>query len=598
MTGSGLSAGTALHIAALTNNIALVSAILSTSMAHLEMPSNKEDGWTPLHAAVVGNHTEVVQLLLEAQSDPNCRELVRNEPPLHSAARQDTVAVLELLLVAGADIDATNKDMETPLHVAASNRCKDIVNTLIDCGANVRLRNGNGKTAMEIAITLDDVRDALIVPPPLEWRKAEEDDARKTYGIPMPPTPLDNLANLTLEAPSGDCLRIDGAPAFGSFLNGQYFRLIGVEFNARPVYEFERIVHGPPAWLVGGKHLYLFYHQRNRAWVIGMKVSVSMGCIAYRMSDQDRPDKVSLGDCNVWCASTLKGNFERCNQMTCECAHGRGHIPGPYFVIDSSGESVSDGKPGRRAAEDLLRKCRHYLPTSSGYYSLRISSSIPDAHVLSVLMPHGGIEHILITYGKIDERPQESQYVLLELGREQSGPSALSFESLETVIDHCIDCGVKTSGGQVKLTKCIQGSELLQGKYPVADSELMSQSMPPPLDRTMSRNEAEALLRSKFVESSAINVGFYILRRSASVPKAVVISTLLLPDIIEHILVDVHHAGGWHVHVGFVPGEEYSTFSKFSDVLQYGKQEGFLSHGIQIQLTDCLTGMEILDDID
>jgi ankyrin repeat protein len=57
---------------------------------------------------------------LEAGQDPNLRDR-DGFVPLHLAAQQENVEVVEVLLEAGGTVDAVNKYGNTPLFVAAFN---------------------------------------------------------------------------------------------------------------------------------------------------------------------------------------------------------------------------------------------------------------------------------------------------------------------------------------------------------------------------------------------------------------------------------------------------------------------------------------------
>jgi hypothetical protein len=116
---------------------------------------------TPLHLAAAGYRVEIGQLLLAAGADVNARMNHRRSGPLHYAAdgyingtawnagRQ--VRMIEVLLDAGAEIDAQDKNGATALHRAVRTRCAAAVKCLLKRGADTRVRNKNGSVAFDLA---------------------------------------------------------------------------------------------------------------------------------------------------------------------------------------------------------------------------------------------------------------------------------------------------------------------------------------------------------------------------------------------------------------------------------------------------------------
>src|SRR2546428_11069030 len=80
------------------------------------------DGWTPLHLAAHFGRLEVMRILLSNGADHRAvsRNSNRNQPLQAAAANRQTEAV-ELLLKAGADVDARSHGDFTALHIAAAN---------------------------------------------------------------------------------------------------------------------------------------------------------------------------------------------------------------------------------------------------------------------------------------------------------------------------------------------------------------------------------------------------------------------------------------------------------------------------------------------
>ncbi len=117
-------------------------------------------GDTALHVAAACYDLGTARRLLDAGADVHARNR-RGALPLHAAtnggpgaAHWDPprqVAMIELLLAAGADPDAPAAGGVTALHRAVRNRCSAAVRALLAGGANAGLRNGNGSTARSLA---------------------------------------------------------------------------------------------------------------------------------------------------------------------------------------------------------------------------------------------------------------------------------------------------------------------------------------------------------------------------------------------------------------------------------------------------------------
>lgn len=117
---------------------------------------------TPLHLAAAGYRVEIVRMLLAAGADPNSARNHRHSGPLHYAAdgyitgpvwnatRQ--VETIAILLDAGAEINAPDKNGATPLHRAVRTRCAAAVKCLLERGCDARLKNKPGSTPFHLAV--------------------------------------------------------------------------------------------------------------------------------------------------------------------------------------------------------------------------------------------------------------------------------------------------------------------------------------------------------------------------------------------------------------------------------------------------------------
>ncbi|CAK1546423.1 unnamed protein product [Leptosia nina] len=179
---------TSLAVAALCGTGAACAALLIERGADVSTPDR--DKATPLLVAAFEGHTEICEVLLEAEADieaTDCAgrtalwaaasaghaDTVRNVEvvrqlldrgldehhrdnsgwtPLHYAAFEGHIEVCEALLEAGAKVDEADNEGKGPLLLAAQEGHVDLVKLLIDKGgAPVDQRAHDGKTALRLA---------------------------------------------------------------------------------------------------------------------------------------------------------------------------------------------------------------------------------------------------------------------------------------------------------------------------------------------------------------------------------------------------------------------------------------------------------------
>ena len=115
--------------------------------AGADVNAKGDGGWTPLHHAACGGHTEIAAALLDAGADVNAKG-DGGWTPLHHAACGEHAEAVTTLLDAGADVNARDDDGWTPVHWAAIWAHTDIVRVLIAAGADVNAEDDAGWTAL------------------------------------------------------------------------------------------------------------------------------------------------------------------------------------------------------------------------------------------------------------------------------------------------------------------------------------------------------------------------------------------------------------------------------------------------------------------
>lgn len=111
------------------------------------------DGFTALGLAAFFGHQTVAQSLLSRRADvnlPSTNEL--HAYPINSAVASRRLELVDLLLSAGAEINACEGAGYTPLHQAAADGHLVMVRLLIEHGADPAARTVEGKTALDLAV--------------------------------------------------------------------------------------------------------------------------------------------------------------------------------------------------------------------------------------------------------------------------------------------------------------------------------------------------------------------------------------------------------------------------------------------------------------
>lgn len=150
----GDSGNTLLHQAASVGHTRIMHTLIDAKL--LDVDGRNADGRTPLYLAVNSEvHFGAVRILLNAKADASIEENKYGETALHAILATKDVAkcpdVVALLIDAACDVNAVRSNGNTPLHQAVRYADLEIIRILVSAGANCSAKNKNGKTAYEEA---------------------------------------------------------------------------------------------------------------------------------------------------------------------------------------------------------------------------------------------------------------------------------------------------------------------------------------------------------------------------------------------------------------------------------------------------------------
>jgi ankyrin repeat protein len=116
-----------------------------------------EPGYTPLDVAAREGHVAVIRMLLDAGADVNATDTPEHAfpegwAPLHLAVLAGKVGAAKLLLDKGADVNATDRHEKlTPLHYAAWAGDTELVKVLLESKADRGAKDEQGRTPLVLA---------------------------------------------------------------------------------------------------------------------------------------------------------------------------------------------------------------------------------------------------------------------------------------------------------------------------------------------------------------------------------------------------------------------------------------------------------------
>ncbi|KAF7456837.1 ankyrin-related protein [Cryptosporidium felis] len=131
-------------------NLELVRRLLASSRSNATATNDK--GFSSLHWASLGGHSQIVEELINSGADPNSRNLMLCTP-LHFSVNKGFDEIVVKLLGAGARPNVESALGDIPLFSAAASGYEKVVRVLLKHGADPNLKNKQGLTPKDVAET-------------------------------------------------------------------------------------------------------------------------------------------------------------------------------------------------------------------------------------------------------------------------------------------------------------------------------------------------------------------------------------------------------------------------------------------------------------
>ena len=144
-----------LYCAVLNNHTNIVQILVDLGA---DVNAKDGKGCSPLHRAVLNNHTNIVQILVDLGAYVNAKDgkgwspLRKGWTPLHYAAWNDRDKIVPLLVKQDTKVNEKDGEGWTPLHAAAFNNYTNTVLALREKGANINAKDGCGFTPLHYVV--------------------------------------------------------------------------------------------------------------------------------------------------------------------------------------------------------------------------------------------------------------------------------------------------------------------------------------------------------------------------------------------------------------------------------------------------------------
>ena len=122
----------------------------ASSINLVERPLNEDQVLDSIFKQQIKLSEEIVQILIKAGADVNATDK-NGQTPLKIAARYGNVAMANILIKADANVNAADKNGRTPIRMAARYGNVAMVSMLTKAGADVNAADKNGRTPIRMA---------------------------------------------------------------------------------------------------------------------------------------------------------------------------------------------------------------------------------------------------------------------------------------------------------------------------------------------------------------------------------------------------------------------------------------------------------------
>lgn len=140
----------ALHAAARTGHTELAKLLLMNGGSS-QINCQDDNGYTPLHEAVMRRQINMVELLLEVGSNVNRYSKNTEISPLLSACNQPELDISRMLIRQGANLEHADHQDCTALYLAAMHGHLNLVQLLVEKGSNVNRKRNGTMAPIEVA---------------------------------------------------------------------------------------------------------------------------------------------------------------------------------------------------------------------------------------------------------------------------------------------------------------------------------------------------------------------------------------------------------------------------------------------------------------
>lgn len=120
-------------------------------VASINLSQSDEEGNFPLHLAACWGDAVLVELMIEAGADVEAVSRDGATPLTLASMRKNSLKIIKVLLDAGAEVNHCDEGKAAPLHWATLNGGEESVQQLIAAGANTEARDSQGRSVEDYA---------------------------------------------------------------------------------------------------------------------------------------------------------------------------------------------------------------------------------------------------------------------------------------------------------------------------------------------------------------------------------------------------------------------------------------------------------------